>query len=273
MTRDALFKQIQKKESYLCVGLDTDLDKIPRALLKLEDPVFEFNKQIIDATHEYCIAYKPNLAFYEALGPKGLVRLQKTLDYIPGDIFTIADAKRGDMGNTASLYAQAFFQKMNFDSITLAPYMGRDSIQPFLEFKDKFVILLIHTSNSGSADFQTLTLQSGRKLFEEVIARARTWASPDQLMMVVGATHADTIGHIRELAPDNFFLVPGVGAQGGDLAEVSKHGMNRQCGLIVNSSRAIIYASSDEKFADAARAEAKAVRNQMSHFLQEFLPA
>src|SRR6188768_2498117 len=209
MTRDQLFEQIKKKGSYLCVGLDTDPYKIPSHLLSSDDPVFEFNKQIIDATHEYCVAYKPNIAFYEALGPKGWESLQKTLDYIPKDVFTIADAKRGDIGNTSSLYAKAFFEQMNFDSITVAPYMGEDSVKPFLKFKDKWVILLAHTSNSGSADFQlTESKITGRKLYEEVILKSQQWATPDQLMYVVGATRANKIAEIRKLAPDHFFLVP-----------------------------------------------------------------
>jgi len=268
MTRKELFQQIKKKSSYLCVGLDTDLQKIPKHLLKSSDPVFEFNKQIIDATHEYCVAYKPNIAFYEALGPKGWESLQKTLDYIPKDVFTIADAKRGDIGNTSALYAKAFFEQMNFDSITVAPYMGEDSVKPFLEFKNKWVILLAHTSNSGSSDFQLLESKTtGRKLYEEVILKSQQWANSDQLMYVVGATHADKIGEIRTLAPDYFFLVPGVGAQGGDLEAVSKAGMNKECGLLVNSARAIIYASSGENFAEAARAEAQRTRDEMKIYL------
>ena len=270
MTRAELFSQIKNKSSYLCVGLDTDLQKIPKHLLKSDDPVFEFNKQIIDATHEYCVAYKPNIAFYEALGSKGWESLQKTLAYIPKDIFTIADAKRGDIGNTSALYAKAFFEQMNFDSITVAPYMGEDSVKPFLDFKNKWVILLAHTSNSGSADFQLMeSKESGRKLYEEVITKSKQWASPDQLMYVVGATRADKIGEIRKLAPDYFFLVPGVGAQGGDLEAVSKAGLNAQCGLLVNSARAIIYASADKDFADAARREAKKTSEEMKGYLNQ----
>ncbi len=271
MTRAQLFDQIRKKESYLCVGLDTDISKIPPHLLELPDPVFEFNKQIIDATHAYCIAYKPNLAFYEALGPDGWISLQKTVEYIPKEIFTIADAKRGDIGNTASLYAQAFFNQMKFDSITVAPYMGEDSVTPFLH-KDKWVILLAHTSNSGSSDFQMMeSATTGRKLYEEVIVRSQQWASPDQLMYVVGATQADRIKSIRALAPDHFFLVPGIGAQGGDLELASKAGMNKQCGLIVNSSRAIIYKSNDTDFAVKAGIEARAVRDTMDMLLARYL--
>jgi orotidine-5'-phosphate decarboxylase len=272
MNRAQLFEQIKKKNSYLCVGLDTDLAKIPAHLLSLPDPVFEFNRRIIDATHEYSVAYKPNIAFYEALGPKGWESLQKTLEYIPKDIFTIADAKRGDIGNTSSLYAKAFFEQMTFDSITVAPYMGEDSVKPFLKFKDKWVILLAHTSNPGSSDFQLLeSAVSRRKLYEEVILRSQQWASPDQLMFVVGATQTEKIAGIRALAPENFFLVPGIGAQGGDLADVSKFGMNKQCGLLVNSARAIIYASSENDFAKRAGDEAKKVRDEMEGHLNSFL--
>ncbi len=271
MNRSQLFQQIKKKGSYLCVGLDTDIDKIPAHLRSGPDPVFEFNKQIIDATKEFCVAYKPNTAFYEALGPKGWDSLQKTLDYIPKDCFTIADAKRGDIGNTSSLYAKAFFKMMNFDSITVAPYMGEDSVKPFLEFPGKWVILLVHTSNPGSVDFQQLETRDGKYVYEEVIFASQRWATADQMMYVVGATKADKIVIIRALAPDHFFLVPGVGAQGGDLEAVSKAGMNPECGLLVNSSRAIIYASSGEDFADAARKEAQKVQKEMSMFLHSFI--
>ena len=268
MTRHELFSQIKKKQSYLCVGLDTDINKIPKHLLKHSDPVFEFNKQIIDATQEYCVAYKPNVAFYEALGAKGWESLQKTEAYFSDDIFSIADAKRGDIGNTSELYAKAFFVQMDFDAITVAPYMGKDSVVPFFNFKNTWVILLAHTSNEGSQDFQLF--DSGkRKLYEEVIVKSQAWSSPDNLMYVVGATRADKIGEIRKLAPEYFFLVPGVGAQGGDLNDVSKVGMNKQCGLLVNSSRAIIYASSGEDFAEAARREAKKVRDEMVKWLDK----
>ncbi|MBX2958004.1 MAG: orotidine-5'-phosphate decarboxylase [Cyclobacteriaceae bacterium] len=270
MNRQQLFSQIKKKQSYLCVGLDTDLEKIPSHLKTEPDPVFTFNKAIIDATHNYCVAYKPNIAFYEALGPKGWESLQKTLDYIPKDCFTIADAKRGDIGNTSSLYARAFFEQMNFDAITVAPYMGEDSVKPFLKFKDKWVILLAHTSNPGSADFQLMESKvTNRRLYEEVIIKAKTWATPDQLMFVVGATQADKMQHIRELAPEHFFLVPGIGAQGGDLEMVSKYGMNKQCGLLVNSARAIIYASEGKDFTEAAAKEARIVQQQMSELIKE----
>jgi orotidine-5'-phosphate decarboxylase len=272
MNRKQLVEQIRKKKSYLCVGLDTDIEKIPEHLLKSDDPIFEFNKAIIDATHEYCVAYKPNIAFYEALGPKGWVSLQKTLDYIPKDIFTIADAKRGDIGNTSTLYARAFFKEMNFDSITVAPYMGEDSVKPFLKFENKWVILLGHTSNSGSSDFQLIESKvTGRKLYEDVILKAQQWGSADQLMFVVGATHPEKFESIRALAPDNFFLVPGIGAQGGDLELLSRYGMNKECGLLVNSARAIIYASGEKDFASAAAKEAKVVRDEMSKYLEQFL--
>lgn len=270
MTRTQLIEQIHRKKSYLCVGLDTDLTKIPKHLLSLPDPVFEFNRQIIDATHEYCIAYKPNLAFYEALGAKGWESLQKTIDYIPKDIFTIADAKRGDIGNTSSLYAKAFFEQMKFDAITVAPYMGEDSVRPFLEFKDKWVIVLAHTSNPGSADFQLMQSVKGGALYEEVITRSQAWGTPDNLMFVVGATRADKIAGIRALAPHHFFLVPGVGAQGGDLAQVSAAGLTRECGLIVNSSRAIIYASSGADFAQAASTAAREVQQEMKVLLEKY---
>jgi orotidine-5'-phosphate decarboxylase len=267
-----LVRQILLKRSYLCIGLDTDPDKIPGHLRSAEDPVFEFNKQIVDATHSYCVAYKPNIAFYEALGPRGWESLRKTLDYIPENIFTIADAKRGDIGNTASLYAKTFFDYLDFDAITVAPYMGEDSVKPFLKKDGKWVILLAYTSNPGSQDFQLLeSRQTGRKLYEEVIVRARQWASPDRLMFVVGATQTDKIASIRKMAPENFFLVPGIGAQGGDLEAVSRHGMNAQCGLLVNSSRAIIYASEGRDFATAAAKEANKVQREMDRYLEQYL--
>jgi orotidine-5'-phosphate decarboxylase len=272
MNRAQLFEQIKKKNSYLCVGLDTDLTKIPKHLLSSPDPVFEFNRQIIDATHAFCIAYKPNIAFYEALGPRGWESLQKTLAYIPKDVFTIADAKRGDIGNTSGLYARAFFEQMSFDAITVAPYMGEDSVTPFLKFHDKWVILLAHTSNPGSGDFQLLeSVSTGRKLYEEVLLKAQQWASPDQLMFVVGATQSEKIAGIRALAPDHFFLVPGIGAQGGDLKMISERGMNRQCGLIVNAARSIIYASGDQDFAINAGREAEKIRNEMEVLLNSLL--
>ena len=274
MNKAQLFQQIKEKNSYLCVGLDPDLSKIPSHLLKEKDPVFAFNKQLIDATNAYCVAYKPNIAFYEALGPKGWESLQKTLEYIPKDIFTIADAKRGDIGNTATLYAKAFFDKsssgLDFDSITVAPYMGEDSVKPFLEFAGKWVILLALTSNEGSKDFQFFT-DSGESLYMHVIKKAQQWSNADQMMFVIGATKAAEFLNIRKAAPDNFFLVPGVGAQGGDLKEVSQNGMNKECGLLVNSSRGIIYAGTGIDFHKQAGMAAKEIQLQMQGFLQEFL--
>lgn len=271
MNRKALFKEIQKKASFLCVGLDTDLSKIPAHLHREADPVFEFNKQIIDATADYAVAYKPNIAFYEALGPKGWESLQKTLDYIPKDIFTIADAKRGDIGNTSSLYAKAFFETMEFDSVTVAPYMGVDSVQPFLEFKDKWVILLALTSNEGSKDFQLIPSQDGKPLFQEVLEKSATWGTPENLMYVVGATRGEKIAEVRKIVPDHFFLVPGVGAQGGSLVEVAQYGMNRECGLLVNSSRGIIYAGKDKDFSKATQMEAKKLQQEMEVLLDKYL--
>ncbi len=272
MNSTQLFEQIKTKKSYLCIGLDADPDKIPQHLRQHEDPIFEFNKQIIDATLPYCIAYKPNLAFYEAMGPKGWQSLQKTLDYIPPNVFKIADAKRGDIGNTAAMYAKAFFQNMDFDALTIAPYMGEDSVKPFLNEKGKWVILLAYTSNPGSSDFQLMeSKDTGRKLYEEVIVKAQQWATPEQLMFVVGATQAEKILSIRKLAPEYFFLVPGIGSQGGDLGLVSKHGMNTKCGLLVNSSRAIIYASAREDFAEVAGKAAYKVQQEMNRYLELYL--
>ncbi|MBX9850212.1 MAG: orotidine-5'-phosphate decarboxylase [Cytophagaceae bacterium] len=270
MNKKDLFDQIVKKKSYLCVGLDTDIKKIPSSLQKEKDPLFEFNKRIIDATEKYCVAYKPNIAFYEALGAKGWESLQKTLEYIPSHIFTIADAKRGDIGNTSTLYARAFFETMNFDSVTVAPYMGEDSVKPFLEFKNKWVILLALTSNTGSKDFQNLKID-GEDLFMKVIKTSKQWGNASQLMYVVGATQASMLGRIRKEVPEHFFLVPGVGAQGGDLEAVSKEGMNKECGLLVNASRSIIYASSENDFADKAAAEAKNIQKEMETYLNKYM--
>ena len=275
MTKNQLFEQIQQKKSYLCVGLDTDIQKIPKHLLIEKDPIFEFNRQIIEATHQYAVAYKPNIAFYEAIGAKGWESLQKTVEYIPQECFTIADAKRGDIGNTSGLYARAFFDKnssgLDFDSVTVAPYMGEDSVKPFLDFPEKWVILLALTSNGGSNDFQNLRLDNDKKLFEEVICKSQEWATDEQLMYVVGATKADMLTHIRTLAPNHFLLVPGVGAQGGSLEEVSKYGMNSQCGLLVNSSRGIIYASTEKDFAQKAGEEAKKIQGEMERYLEKYL--
>ncbi len=272
MTRQELIGQIKKKNSFLCVGLDTDIKKIPQHLLKAKDPVFEFNKQIIDATVDYCVAYKPNLAFYESLGSKGLESLEKTMEYIPKDIFTIADAKRGDIGNTSNLYARAFFEHMAFDSVTVAPYMGEDSVLPFLDFNGKWVILLALTSNKGSADFQDLQIEkSSSKLYEEVLRKSKSWGNIENLMFVVGATKAEKLKEIRKIVPDHFLLVPGVGAQGGSLKDVSKFGMNKDCGLLVNSSRAIIYASNGKDFTSKAKEESMKVQQEMGEYLNTYL--
>ena len=276
MTHQQLFELIKKKKSYLCIGLDTDIQRIPSFLKSFEDPVFEFNRQIIEATKEYCIAYKPNLAFYEANGPQGLVSLEKTLKIIPKEFFTIADAKRGDIGNTSELYARTFFEYYNFDAVTITPYMGRDSVLPFAGFKDKWIVLLALTSNAGSMDFQLAEVcnhgsNGEQKLYQHVIKHALQWADTNQLMFVVGATHPELIREIRHLAPANFFLVPGIGAQGGNIQEVSVAGFNENCGLIVNSSRQIIYASSGEDFAERAAAEAKKLQKEMENLLDSLI--
>lgn len=270
MTTQQLIEQIQLKKSFLCIGLDVDLTKIPQHLLEFEDPIFEFNKAIIDATHDLCISYKPNTAFYEAYGIKGWQSLQKTIDYINEkhpEIFTIADAKRGDIGNTSSMYAKAFFEDMNFDSVTVAPYMGKDSVEPFLAFENKHTILLALTSNEGAYDFQTRNVE-GNELYKVVIETSRSWKNSENLMYVVGATKAEYFTEIRKIIPDSFLLVPGVGAQGGSLQEVCQNGMNEQVGLIINSSRAIIYASSGVDFADRAREEAVKIHLEMQSILQ-----
>ncbi|WP_421764637.1 orotidine-5'-phosphate decarboxylase [Ekhidna sp.] len=269
MTRQQLFEQIKEKESFLCVGLDTDLKKIPTHLRAEEDPVFEFNKQIIDATHKYAVAYKPNTAFYEANGSKGWESLQKTLEYIPKDIFTIADAKRADIGNTSAMYARAFFENMDFDSVTVAPYMGSDSVMPFLGFNRKWVILLAATSNPGGLDFQDVIVgDDGEKLYERVIRKSTEWGNANNIMYVVGATRPDALMGIRRMVPDHFLLIPGVGAQGGDLKSVCKYGMNKQCGLLINSSRGIIYSDSSEQFAEAAGKSARKIQMEMAEILQ-----
>lgn len=270
MTREQLFENIKNKQSFLCVGLDTDIQKIPSHLLQTEDPIFEFNKMIIDATSEYAVAYKPNIAFYEALGAKGWESLEKTVNYIPSDIFTIADAKRGDIGNTSSLYARAFFKKLNFDSITVAPYMGSDSVEPFLNFKGKWVILLAATSNPGGKDFQFLNV-ADRPLFEHVLIKSKEWGSKENLMYVVGATRGELFSDIRKVIPDHFLLVPGIGAQGGDLESVCKNGMNDTCGLLVNSSRGIIYKSQGKDFAEQARNAAHTLQQQMAQMLAKYM--
>jgi orotidine-5'-phosphate decarboxylase len=269
MNKEQLIAEIKQKQSFLCVGLDTDMDLIPAHLLDTEDPVFEFNKAIIDATKDYCVAYKPNIAFYECLGPKGWESLKKTLDYIPKNIFTIADAKRGDIGNTSRYYAKTFFEYLDFDAVTIAPYMGEDSITPFLEFKDKWVIVLALTSNKGALDFQFMTDMNGEKLYEKVLKTTSKWGSPENLMYVVGATRADGIGKVRKSVPNYFFLVPGVGAQGGSLEDVADFGWNQDCGLLVNSSRGIIYASNGTDFAEKAQESAKSIQAQMHAILNE----
>lgn len=268
MTREELIKQIKEKRSFLCVGLDTDLTKIPAHLLDSEDPQFEFNKAIIDATKDYCVAYKPNVAFYECHGPKGWESLKKTLDYIPKSIFTIADAKRGDIGNTSRYYADTFFSYLDADSVTVAPYMGEDSVTPFYDYKNKWVILLALTSNRGALDFQFIVDQNNEELYKKVLKKSQEWGTPENLMYVVGATRAEGIGEVRKLAPDHFFLVPGVGAQGGSLDDVANYGWNSDCGLLVNSSRAIIYASSGEDFAEQARIAARSLQQEMESILQ-----
>ena len=270
MTTEQIVAQIRKKQSFLCVGLDTDLEKIPMHLLKEEDPIFSFNKAIIDATHEFCVAYKPNIAFYEAYGLKGWKSLEKTMEYLNANYpeqFTIADAKRGDIGNTSTRYAKAFFEELAFDAITIAPYMGRDSVEPFLAFKDKHTILLALTSNNGAFDFQTKHI-NGREVYKEVLYVSKDYQNAKNLMYVVGATKAEYLEGIREIIPDSFLLVPGVGAQGGSLNEVCRYGMNSDVGLLVNSSRGIIYASSNEGFAAAACAKAKEIQIQMQEELE-----
>jgi orotidine-5'-phosphate decarboxylase len=274
MNKEELFRNIQQKKSYLCVGLDTDIKKIPQHLLNTPDPVFEFNKRIIDATADLCVAYKPNIAFYEAMGPKGWESLEKTVNYIPPSIFTIADAKRGDIGNTSELYARTYFEYYNFDSVTVAPYMGEDSVKPFLLKKDKWIILLALTSNPGSQDFQLTELGGEEKqyLFEQVISKSQKWATDEQLMYVVGATRTDYLKRVRALAPNHFLLVPGVGAQGGSLEEISRLGMNNQCGLLVNSARNIIYAGNGPDFDVQARQEAQRMQKEMANLLDKYLP-
>jgi orotidine-5'-phosphate decarboxylase len=269
MTSAALTSQIFSKKSFLCIGLDVDLGKIPPHLLTTEDPIFEFNKSIIDATHDLCVSYKPNTAFYEAYGIKGWQSLQKTIDYINVNypaIFTIADAKRGDIGNTSAMYAKAFFEDLNFDSITVAPYMGKDSVEPFLAFENKHTILLALTSNVGAYDFQTL-ISDGKELYKQVLETSKSWKNSQNLMYVVGATKATYFTEIRKIVPDSFLLVPGIGAQGGSLEEVCKYGLNDSVGLLINSSRGIIYASDGTDFAEKARQEALKLQQEMELIL------
>ncbi|MGV3761886.1 orotidine-5'-phosphate decarboxylase [Parapedobacter sp.] len=268
MTRSELIQQIKTKRSFLCVGLDTDIDKVPPHLLHHADPVFEFNKQIIEATADLCVAYKPNIAFYESRGVAGWQSLQKTWAILPKDCLSIADAKRGDIGNTAKMYAKAFFDHpvsgLGFDALTIAPYMGHDSVQPFLDFDGKWSIVLALTSNAGGLDFQTHPDATGVQLFERVIEKTNNWGTIDNLMYVVGATRGEAFTAIRKLAPDHFLLVPGVGAQGGSLQDVCRYGMNAECGLLVNATRSIIYASQGKDFAERAREEARALQKQMA---------
>ena len=274
MTKQTLFENIRRKASFLCVGLDTDLQKIPPHLLKEDDPIFAFNKAIIDATAPYCIAYKPNLAFYECYGVNGWMAFEKTVRYVREhypDQFIIADAKRGDIGNTSAMYARTFFEETEVDALTIAPYMGEDSVTPFLGYAGKWVILLALTSNKGTHDFQLTDDACGEKLFERVLRKSQQWGNDEQMMYVVGATQGRMFEDIRRIAPNHFLLVPGVGAQGGSLEEVCRYGMNKTCGLIVNSSRAILYADRTEAFAEAARREAQAVQEQMARYLDEYL--
>lgn len=269
MTTPQLYEQIQIKKSFLCIGLDVDLNKIPQHLLTTEDPIFEFNKAIIDATHDLCVAYKPNIAFFEAYGLKGWQSLHKTIQYINEkhpEIFTIADAKRGDIGNTSSMYAKAFFEDLQFDSVTVAPYMGKDSVEPFLAFENKHTIMLALTSNEGAFDFQTQKVE-GRELYKVVLETSKTWKNSENLMYVVGATKAEYFTEVRKIVPDSFLLVPGVGAQGGSLQEVCQYGMNDKIGLLINSSRGIIYASNGQDFAEKAREEALKLQQEMKGLL------
>ena len=273
MNRSELVNQIKTKRSFLCVGLDTDLKKVPAHILNEEDPIFAFNKAIIDATAPYCVSYKPNLAFYEAFGVKGLISFEKTIKYLKDSYpnhFIVADAKRGDIGNTSAMYARTFFEEYDVDSLTVAPYMGEDSVTPFLGYKDKWVIVLALTSNKGSHDFQLTEDKQGERLFEKVLRTSQQWGSKDNMMYVVGATQGRMFEDIRKIVPDHFLLVPGVGAQGGSLEEVCKYGMNSECGLLVNSSRGIIYASNGEDFAEVAAQKAEELQKQMDEELQKY---
>lgn len=273
MNRSELVNQIKTKRSFLCVGLDTDLKKMPEHLLKEEDPIFAFNKAIIDATADYCVSYKPNLAFYEAFGVNGLISFEKTIKYLKDNYpnhFIVADAKRGDIGNTSAMYARTFFDEYDVDSLTVAPYMGEDSVTPFLGYEGKWVILLALTSNKGSHDFQLTEDNNGERLFEKVLRTSQNWGNADNMMYVVGATQGRMFEDIRKIVPNHFLLVPGVGAQGGSLEEVCKYGMNKDCGLLVNSSRGIIYASKGEDFAEQAAKNAKELQQQMDKELEKF---
>ena len=273
MTTQQLVQQIILKKSFLCIGLDVDVNKIPEHLLELEDPIFEFNKSIIDATHDLCVSYKPNLAFYEANGLKGWQSLQKTIEYLNTNypkVFTIADAKRGDIGNTSTMYAKAFLSDLNFDSITIAPYMGKDSVEPFLAFENKYAIMLVLTSNEGAFDFQTKNTE-GTELYKVVLETSKGWKNSQNLMYVVGATKAEYFTEIRKIVPNSFLLVPGIGAQGGSLQDVCKYGLNQSIGLLVSSSRGIIYASAENDFAAKAREETLKIQQEMAEILVAFL--
>ena len=275
MTREELIKQIHAKQSFLCVGLDTDIKKIPQHLLQADDPIFEFNKAIIDATAPYCVAYKPNLAFYESLGVKGLLAFERTVAYLNENYpeqFVIADAKRGDIGNTSQMYARTFFETYNLDALTVAPYMGEDSVTPFLAYEGKWVILLALTSNKGSHDFQLTEDAQGVRLFEHVLTKSQAWGNADNMMYVVGATQGEAFKDIRRHAPNHFLLVPGIGAQGGSLHDVCQYGMNKDCGLLVNSSRGIIYACNGADFAQVAAEKAREVQEEMARELKAILP-
>lgn len=275
MTTNQLISEIKRKKSFLCIGLDVDMDKIPTFLLEEEDPIFSFNKAIIDATHQYAVAYKPNIAFYEAYGLAGWKSLERTIHYLNENypsIFTIADAKRGDIGNTSTMYAKTFLEALNFDSVTVAPYMGRDSVEPFLNFKDKHTILLTLTSNEGAFDFQTKKID-GKLLYQEVLETSKTWNNSERLMYVVGATKAEFFKEIRKIVPNAFLLVPGIGAQGGNLQEVCKYGLSPDVGLLINSSRGIIYASKESNFAEAASQEAERLQQEMEEILNILLPS
>ena len=267
MNKQELINQIKQKKSFLCIGLDTDIQKIPEYLSKFDDPVFEFNKQIIDSTKDLCVAYKLNTAFYESNGINGWKSLMKTIEYIPKNIFSIADAKRGDIGNTSKMYAKTFFETMDFDSITVNPYMGSDSVEPFLDFNNKWVILLALTSNKGSEDFQNFSNQSNIKLYQQVIEKSMNWSDDSRIMYVVGATKSNSLKEIRKIIPDHFLLIPGIGAQGGSLDDVVKYGMNKDCGLLINSSRSIIYAGQGENFAYNAREAALKIKLEMENYL------
>lgn len=274
MTKQQLFAQIRQKQSFLCVGLDSDIKKIPEHLLEADDPLYSFNKAIIDATAPYCVAYKPNLAFYESMGVKGWLAFEKTVAYIRQRYpqqFIIADAKRGDIGNTSEMYARSFFDEMKLDAVTVAPYMGEDSVKPFLLYPERWVILLALTSNEGSHDFQLTTDEKGERLFEKVLRISQQWGSDEQMMYVVGATRGQSFEDVRKIVPNHFLLVPGLGAQGGYLEEVCRYGMNKQCGLLVNSSRGIIYASNREDYAAAAGNEARTLQQEMKEMLNKYL--